>query len=216
MSNTLYVDNLQALGGSGTINVKAGTAIRGEGGGIINCPGLLNNVKCKPMAPVRLGIRKDALTIIPGTELDFRCYRGDSKVLLRAVISTNAPYVTSFGFLVDGVAMWDATGNNNANGAVMTQYVGQSAPNTNGYLWYGGTTATAQNTSRTNNSNYQENMYTMMMQYVYTPGDGSLKTYSIGATCSWAGQGGYMLLINDRWSFDMRSISTISAMEISA
>ena len=214
MSSTVYVDNLTALGGSGTINVKAGTTFYGGGGGV-NVPGVVNQMRSKQIAPVRLGIRNDNLTIIPGSELDFRCYKGDSKVLLTAVISTNAPYVTSFGFMVDGGYLWDATGNSNAQGTVITHYVGQSAPNTSGYLWYGGTTAAQQSTSRTNNSNYQENMYLLQMQYVYTPGDGSLKTYSIGATCSWGGQGGYMLLINDRWSYDMRSTSTISAMELS-
>lgn len=213
MSNTVNVDNFTALGGSGTINVKAGTTIRGQGG-TCNVPGNISQVRFKQLGPVRIGVRKDALTQIGGTELDFRCYKGNSKVLLTATISTNAPYVTSFGFMVDGVALWDATGNSNADGAMITTYVGQGAPNTNGYLWYGGTTATAQTTSRNNNSAGQENMYQVSMQYIYTPGDGSLKTYSIGATCSWAGQGGYMLLINDRWSFDMRSTSSISAMEL--
>lgn len=213
MSNTVYVDNFTALGGSGTINVKAGTTVRGGGDGVA-VPGTISQVRYKQLGPVRLGIRKDALTVIPGTELDFRCYRGTSKVLLTATISTNAPYVTSFGFLVNGTSLWDATGNSNADGAIVTHYVGQGAPNTSGYLWYGGTTATAQTNSRNANSSGQENMYHISMQYVYTPGDGSLKTYSIGATCSWAGQGGYMLLINDRWDYDMRSTSSISAMEL--
>lgn len=213
MSNTVFVDNFTGLGGSGTINVKAGTIVRGAGGSI-RCPGNIAQVRFKHLGPARIGIRKDALTQIGGTELDFRCYNGNSKVLLTATISANAPYVTSFGFMVDGATMWDATGNNNAAGALVTQYVGQAAPNTSGYLWYGGTTATAQTNSRNANSAGQEYVYQFSMQYLYTPGDGSLKTYSIGATCSWAGQGGYMLLINDRWSYDMRSTSTISAMEI--
>lgn len=214
MSNTVYVDNLTALGGSGTINVKAGTTFKGTGGSV-NVPGTVSQIRIKQIGPVRLGIRNDALTVVPGSELDFRCYKGDSKILLTATISTNAPYVTSFGFMVNGATMWDATGNSNAAGAIVTHYVGQSAPNTSGYLWYGGTTAAQQSTSRTNNSNYQNNMYQVSMQYVYTPGDGGLRTYSIGATCSWAGQGGYMLLINDRWDYDMRSTSSISAMELS-
>jgi len=213
MSNYLNVDNFTALGGSGTINVKAGTSINGTGGSI-QCPGQIAQVKFKHLGPSRLGVRNDNLTLVPGTELDFRCYRGNSKVLLTATICANAPYVTSFGFLVDGATMWDATGNSNAAGAIVTQYVGTAAPNTSGYLWYGGTTAAQQTTSRNTNSAGQEQVYQFSMQYVYTPGDGSLKTYSIGATCSWAGQGGYMLLINDRWSYDMRGTSTISAMEI--
>jgi hypothetical protein len=216
MSNTVYVNNLTALGGSGTINVKSGTAIKGDGGAIMT-PGLVTQVKFKYMNPSRLSLRGDSLNIIPGTEMDFRCFRGTSKILLTATISSNAPHVTSFGFMVDGSPLWDATGNSNSNGAVATTYYRwtTTAPPTTGYLWYGGTTATAQTTSRNTNSAGQDTMNMVTIQYLYTPGDGGLRTYALGASTSWGGQGGYTLIINDRWSYDMRSISTFSAMELS-
>lgn len=215
MSNTVYVNNLTALGGSGTINVKSGTAIKGDGGAILT-PGLVTQVKFKYMNPSRLSLTGDAMQLIPGTEMDFRCFRGSSKVLLRATISSNSPYVTSFGFFVDNQQIFDATGNSNANNAIATVYERTGgAPPTTGYLWYGGTTATAQTNSRNTNSANQGNMKIVTIQYLYTPGDGGLRTYSLGATCSWGGQGGYALIINDRWDYDMRSISTFSAMELS-
>lgn len=213
MSNTVYVNNLTALGGSGTITIKSGTAIKGEGGAVLT-PGLVTQVKYKSTPPYRFNIKSQDIQEITGTSIDMRCYRSTSKVLLRAMVSSNAPYVTSFGFLVDGNKLWDATGNSNSSGALTTQYVGVGASNL-GLLWYGGSSAAYQATSRATNSNGQENMYNFMMEYLYTPGDGGAHTYSIGGCCSWGGDAGYQLLINDRWDFDMRGTTSICAMELS-
>ena len=213
MSNTVFVNNLTALGGSGTITIKSGTTIKGEGGSILT-PGLITQVKYKQTPPYRFNYKSQDITEITGTAVDFRCYRGSSKVLVQGVISTNSPYVSSFGVLVDGAKQWDASGNNNSAGAMATQYVGNGAANT-GLLWYGGTKEPYITNSRNANSSGQENMYSIHLQYIYTPGDAGIHNYSLGACCSWAGDAGYQILINDRWDIDMRGTTSICVMELS-
>jgi len=59
----------------------------------------------------------------------------------------------------------------------------------------------------------EDNMMNKMLMYMDMPNTTNPCTYSVGASSSWAGAT-YNLYINDRASNDMRSISSLIALEV--
>tara|TARA_A200000159_G_scaffold164185_1_gene192876 strand:+ start:768 stop:1667 length:900 start_codon:yes stop_codon:yes gene_type:complete len=133
-------------------------------------------------------LRNDNLTPIPDLEVTIQPSHTNSKILLMAMINSNARHVTSFGFLRNnGIITTGLSGNTNVgSGSVATTY---------------------------NGDDNAGNMYNTFIQYMDMPNTQNPTTYSVGASASWSG-GTRDLYINDRDSNDMRSISSLIAMEV--
>ena len=131
------------------------------------------------------------LAAIPGLSIDFAPKFATSKILLTAMINSTSTYVCTFGFLKNNASPTGVPGNSNVtSGSIATSYSGQ------------GTTVLS-------------NMYNNYISYLDSPGTTSMVNYKAAATSSWAGAT-YTLYINDRSSFDMRSLSSLTIMEIAA
>ena len=133
-------------------------------------------------------IQAQNLSPIPNLEVTIQPSHTNSKVLLCAMINTNARYVTSYGFLRNnGILTNGLNGNNNVSGgSVSTTYFDGDR---------GG------------------DMNNIFIQYMDMPNTTNPCTYSVGVSSSWSG-GTRDLYINDRDSNDMRSISSLAAYEI--
>ena len=128
------------------------------------------------------------LSPIPNLEVTIQPSHTDSKVLLMAMINTNARYVSSWGFLRNNSILTNGlSGNSNvSSGSVSTTYFDGDRDN---------------------------DMQNIFIQYMDMPNTTNPCTYSVGASSSWSG-GTRNLYINDRNSNDMRSISSLTAYEI--
>ena len=128
------------------------------------------------------------LSPIPNLEVTIQPSHTDSKILLMAMINTNARYVSSWGFLRNNSVLTNGlSGNNNVgSGSVSTTYFDGDRDN---------------------------DMRNIFIQYMDMPNTTNPLTYSVGASSSWSG-GTRNLYINDRNSNDMRSISSLTAYEI--
>ena len=133
-------------------------------------------------------IQAQNLSPIPNLEVTIQPSHTNSKVLLCAMINTNARYVTSYGFLRNnGILTNGLSGNSNVgSGSVSTTYFDGDR---------GG------------------DMNNIFIQYMDMPNTTNPCTYSVGVSSSWSG-GTRDLYINDRDGNDMRSISTLTAYEI--
>ena len=133
-------------------------------------------------------IQAQNLSPIPNLEVTIQPSHTNSKVLLCAMINTNARYVTSYGFLRNnGILTNGLSGNSNVgSGSVSTTYFDGDRDN---------------------------DMQNIFIQYMDMPNTTNPCTYSVGASSSWSG-GTRNLYINDRNSNDMRSISSLTAYEI--
>lgn len=129
-------------------------------------------------------------SVIPNCSVAITPTRASSKILLLAHIVHNGWYVSSFGFARNGV---NIGGNNNTNSAnaISTNFEGAAAGTDSG--WCMATT----------------------YQYLDSPNTTATTTYAATACSSWNGVI-YTIRINDRNSLDMRSLSSIVAMEILA
>jgi hypothetical protein len=128
--------------------------------------------------------------VIPYCSLSITPNRSTSKILLLATVISNGWYVNSYGFARNGTNIGGNTNTNTSN-SIVTNYQGHS--NTVDQGWC------------ISNSYY----------YLDSPGTTSAITYAPTACSSWAGTT-YTLTINDRNSVDMRSLTSITAMEILA
>ena len=128
------------------------------------------------------------LSPIPNLEVTIQPSHTDSKILLMAMINSNARHVTSFGFLRNNsVLTTGLNGNTNTgSGSVATTY---------------------------HNRDTGGDMFNCFIQYMDMPNTTNPCTYSVGVSASWGG-GTRDLYINDRDSNDMRSISSLTAYEI--
>ena len=128
------------------------------------------------------------LSPIPNLEVTIQPSHTDSKILLMAMINTNARYVSSWGFLRNNSILTNGlSGNNNvSSGSVSTTYFDGDRDN---------------------------DMQNIFIQYMDMPNTTNPLTYSVGGSSSWSG-GTRNLYINDRNSNDMRSISSLTAYEI--
>lgn len=126
--------------------------------------------------------------VIPNLFVTITPSSTSNKILLIAHIVHNGFYVSSFGFARNGVLIG---GNNNTNStnSIVTNFQGQGVSDLGWCL----------------SSTYQ---------YLDSPVSVSPITYAPTACSSWNGTI-YTLRINDRNTIDMRSLSSIVAMEIS-
>lgn len=133
-------------------------------------------------------IQSQDLSPIPNLEVTIQPSHTNSKVLLVAMINSNARHVTSFGFLRNnGILTSGLSGNTNVgSGSVATTYHDRDA---------GG------------------DMFNCVIQMMDMPNTTNPCTYSVGVSASWGGSV-RDLYINDRDSNDMRSISSLAAYEI--
>ena len=133
-------------------------------------------------------IQSQDLSPIPNLEVTIQPSHTNSKVLLVAMINSNARHVTSFGFLRNnGTLTSGLSGNSNVgSGSVATTY---------------------------HDADRSGDMYNCVIQYMDMPNTTNPCTYSVGVSASWGGSV-RDLYINDRSSSDMRSISSLTAYEI--
>ena len=133
-------------------------------------------------------IQAQNLSPIPNLEVTIQPSHTNSKVLLMAMINSNARYVSSWGFLRNnGILTSGLSGNSNVgSGSVSTTYHG---------------------------TDDNDDMKNVFIQYMDMPNTTNPLTYSVGASSSWSG-GTRDLYINDRDGNDMRSISSLTAYEI--
>lgn len=138
--------------------------------------------------PDRYLIQAQNLSPIPNLEVTIQPSHTDSKILLMAMINTNARYVSSWGFLRNNSILTSGlNGNTNVgSGSVSTTYF---------------------------DGNRAGDMRNIFIQYMDMPNTTNPLTYSVGASSSWSGSV-YDLYINDRDGNDMRSISSLTAYEI--
>mgnify|MGYP003322696882 FL=1 len=140
--------------------------------------------------PNRYLIQSNELAQIPNLEVSIAPTHTNSKIVLIAMITSNARHVTSFGFFRDGNLLTSGlhSGNNDnvSSGSVVTSYHGDDD---------GG------------------RMKSTPVHYHDTPGTTNAVTYTVGASASWGGST-RDLYINDRDSNDMRSVSTLLALEV--
>ena len=138
--------------------------------------------------PDRYLINSSNLSPIPNLEVTIQPSHTDSKILLCAMINSDARHVSSFGFLRNnGVLTSNLSGNTNvSSGSVSTTYHG---------------------------TDDNDDMKNVFIQYMDMPNTTNPLIYSVGASASWSG-GNRNLYINDRGSNDMRSICSLTAYEI--
>ena len=133
-------------------------------------------------------IRSQNLTAIPNLEVTIQPSHTNSKILLMAMINSNATHVNTLGFLRNNSILTDGLPSNSnvSSGSVMTRYEGDST------------------------ESHMRNSFIMYMDH---PNTTNPLTYTVGASSSWSGSL-YNLYINDRSSNDMRCISNLIAVEI--
>lgn len=133
-------------------------------------------------------IRSANLTAIPNLEVQIQPSHTNSKILLMAMVNSNAIHVNSMGFLRNNSVLTSGLpSNNNVNGgSVVTRYEGDST---------------------------EAHMRNSFIMYMDMPNSTNPQTYSVGAASSWGGST-YNLYINDRDSNDMRCISSLIAVEV--
>ena len=133
-------------------------------------------------------IQAQNLSPIPNLEVTIQPSHTNSKILLMAMINSDARHVTSYGFLRNNSILTSGlNGNTNvSSGSVLTTY---------------------------HSVDDNDDMYNAFIQYMDMPNTTNPLTYSVGVSASWGG-GNRNLYINDRSSNDMRSISSLTAYEI--
>jgi hypothetical protein len=133
-------------------------------------------------------IRSQNLTAIPDLEVTIQPSHTSSKILLMAMINSNAVHVNTMGFLRNNSILTSGlSGNNNvSSGSISTTHEGDST---------------------------EDHMRNRFLMYMDMPNTTNPVTYTVGASSSWSGTL-YNLYINDRASNDMRSISSLIAVEV--
>ena len=150
--------------------------------------GQIMQMRYSQTPPTRYLINSSNLSPIPNLEVTIQPSHTDSKILLMAMINSDARHVSSFGFLRNNsVLTSNLSGNTNVgSGSVSTTYHG---------------------------TDDNDDMKNVFIQYMDMPNTTNPLTYSVGASASWSG-GNRNLYINDRSSNDMRSICSLTAYEI--
>ena len=150
--------------------------------------GQIMQMRYSQTPPDRYLIQSQNLSPIPNLEVTIQPSHTDSKILLMAMINTNARYVCSWGFLRNNSILTNGlSGNTNvSSGSVSTTYF---------------------------DGNRTGDMCNIFIQYMDMPNTTNPLTYSVGASSSWSNST-RDLYINDRDGNDMRSISSLTAYEI--
>ena len=182
---------------AGPINIANGNTVTVENGAqwfIIGGEdndvgeGQIMQMRYSQTPATRYLINSSNLSPIPNMEVTIQPSHTDSKILLMAMINSDARHVSSFGFLRNNsVLTSNLSGNTNVgSGSVSTTYHG---------------------------TDDNDDMKNVFIQYMDMPNTTNPLTYSVGASASWSG-GNRNLYINDRSSNDMRSICSLTAYEI--
>ena len=150
--------------------------------------GQIMQMRYSQTPPTRYLINSSNLSPIPNLEVTIQPSHTDSKILLMAMINSDARHVSSFGFLRNNsVLTSNLSGNTNVgSGSVSTTYHG---------------------------TDDNDDMKNVFIQYMDMPNTTNPLTYSVGVSASWSGST-RNLYINDRSSNDMRSICSLTAYEI--
>lgn len=150
--------------------------------------GQVMQVRYAQTPATRYLIRAQNLTAIPNLEVTIQPSHTSSKILLLAMVNSNAIHVNTTGFLRNNSILTDGLSSNSnvSSGSISTTYTGDST------------------------ESYMMNKFMMYMDH---PNTTNPLTYTVGASSSWGGTL-YNLYINDRDSNDMRSISSLVAVEI--
>jgi hypothetical protein len=160
---------------------------------ILNSTGSIIQVVYGNMGSSTATISSQEIASIPGCSVSITPTRSSSKILLLATVVSSNRYVVTYGFTRNGTAIGGSGGgiiNKNSANSIVTEY------------WSGGSTDQTYVTS----VNYQ---------YLDSPGITSSFTYAPAACSSWDGTI-YPLAINDRTTGDMRSLTSITAIEVLA
>lgn len=148
-------------------------------------PGSVVQIQYVQTSATRYTISAADITAIPELSITFTPRFANSKILLQAMINSSQTYVTTFGFLKNGSYIISNT-NSNSAGSIATTYI----TGTDG-----------------------ANMLNAYISYMDTATSTSPITYAAAAASSWSGTN-YALYINDRNDSAMRSISSLTIMEI--
>lgn len=150
--------------------------------------GQVMQVRYAQTPAVRYLVRAQNLTAIPNLEVTIQPSHTSSKILLIAMVNSNAVHVNTMGFLRNNSILTDGLPSNTnvSSGSVSTTYDGNST---------------------------EDHMMNKVLMYMDHPNTTNPLTYTVGASSSWGGTL-YNLYINDRNSNDMRSISSLIAVEV--
>lgn len=184
---------------SNTITVPSGHSLavptlKGDSSGTITipsgqklyAPGSVVQVQHVQSSATKYTVSAADIAAIPELSISFTPKFSNSKILLQAMINSSATYVCTFGFLKNGSAIISNT-NTNSAGSISTTYYGGGA--------------------------VESNIYNNYISYMDTPATTSAITYAAAVSSSWSGTN-YTVHINDRSDSTMRSISTLTIMEV--
>lgn len=166
-------------------NTVGATAATINQAGTIKIPGTVIQVQHVRTSATRYTISADNLTAIPELEINFTPKFANSKILLTAMINASSNHVTTYGFLKNNAVIISNT-NTNSDGSILTVYDGQDI----GSYIYG-----------------------QYVEFMDVATSLSPINYRAAASASWSGSP-RSLYINDRDGNDMRSISSMTIMEI--
>lgn len=216
--STLQPQRLDGADGN-NITVTSGTVLKGEAPGAFQMEGLVVQVA---YAETPVGNYYDLnyqynLHAIPDLYIDFKPVFATSRILLTCMLNCNAPHVTSFGFLRDGLNLQQFYVNQIASPASVT------ASDVSGSVTYSpgtwGWQGNNQNVFGSLHTTYPGNdvvdqMWNFFIQSMDTDNrSNARRRYQVGVGASW-GDSIRGLRINDRNSGDMRSITSLCVMEV--
>lgn len=171
-----------------TLNV--GTIRNLLGQPLLNNSGSIIQVVYGDMGSNTATIATQNNSVIPDCSVSITPTRESSKILLIAHVVHNGWYVSSFGFARNGTNI-GGNNNTNSNNSISTNFEGHSPTADSGWCM------------------------TTTYQYLDSPNTTSTTVYAPTACSSWDGTI-YTIRINDRNNLDMRSLTSIVAMEILA
>jgi hypothetical protein len=157
---------------------------------LLNSTGSIIQVAYGDMGSNTVEIISQNNEVIPNCSVSITPTRSTSKILLIAHVVSNIWYVSTYGFARNGTNI-GGSNNTGSNNSIATNYFGQSP---------------------TVDQNF---CMSVTYQYLDSPATTSPITYAPTACSSWNGTI-YTLRINDRNLLDMRSLTSITAMEILA
>ena len=156
---------------------------------LLNSTGSIIQVVYGDMGSNTATIASQNNAVIPNCSVSITPTRSNSKILLIAHVVSNIWFVSSYGFARNGTNI-GGNSNTNSNNSIATNYFGQLT--------------TEQNLCMS-----------VTYQYLDSPATTSAITYAPTACSSWGGTI-YTIRINDRNALDMRSLTSITAIEILA
>lgn len=136
-------------------------------------------------SPTRYAIASQDLAAIPELEINFTPKFADSVIVLSAMLNGCSQHVTTYGFLRNGSPVI-LNNNTNSNGSISTVYDGQDI---------------------------QDYIYNQYIEYKDLANGTATINYKAACSASWAG-GTRTTYINDRNDNTMRSVSSMTIMEI--